>query len=73
MLTNVRSRRFSNILTKALEPQEGMDAVVLSQGEGAFTLVDILDWASKPQEAKEAQEIIDRLDLVCQFGNECLK
>ena len=71
MVTNIRSRGFPNTLTKALEPHEGMDAVVSSQSEGALALTDILDRVSRPQEAKGAQEIVDTLDLVRQFGKEC--
>jgi hypothetical protein len=42
------------------------------QGDVPLTLVDILDRASKPLEAKKAQGIVDMLDSVRQYGSEYL-
>ena len=44
---NIRSREFSNILTKMLASPEGVNTAMSLQGDDALTLVDILDRVSK--------------------------
>ena len=44
---NIRSKEFSNTLTKILASQEGMNAAMSLQGDDALTLVGILDQVSR--------------------------
>ena len=54
-----------------LASQEGMPTATSLQGNGAFTLVDIPDRVSNTRGADKAQEIVDMLDFVRQFGIRC--
>jgi hypothetical protein len=73
MSIGMTSRKYPNTFTRMLTSREGMNTAMSSQDDDALTLVDILDQASKPQEAKKAREIVDMLDLVRQSGNKYLR